>query len=72
MLKLAEKQLALQRLSESIKKTKRKVNSLEYNIIPRMEYVRDEIAFKLEERDRESFTRLKKVKEKAMKREAEA
>ncbi|MBU0662319.1 MAG: V-type ATP synthase subunit D [Candidatus Diapherotrites archaeon] len=71
LLKLSAKQLALNRLAEEIKKTKRKVNSLEYIIIPGMEEVRDSIAFKLEERERESFTRLKKIKERAEKTEAE-
>jgi len=61
---LAEKQLTLQRLADEIQKTKRKVNSLEYLLIPRLNQTKKEISFKLEERAREDFTRLKKIKEK--------
>ena len=64
-LKLVLRQLALNRLAEEIKKTKRKVNSLEYLIVPRLEYAKDFIAFKLEEFERENFIRLKMIKEKA-------
>ncbi len=64
-LKLALKQLSLSRLAEEVKRTKRKVNSLEYSIIPRLEYAKDFISFKLEEFERENFIRLKKIKEKA-------
>lgn len=68
-LKLVVKQLVLDRLAEEVKKTKRKVNSLEYLIIPDLEYKRDFISAKLEEFERENFIRLKKVKEKAEKAE---
>lgn len=64
LMKLSEKQLALQRLGEEISKTKRKVNSLEYLIMPELENVKNLISFKLEELERESFTRLKKIKAK--------
>ncbi len=63
LFRLIEKQLVLQRLADEIQKTKRKVNSLEYLIIPRFEVTSDLINFKLEEREREDFTRLKKIKE---------
>lgn len=64
LMKLAEKQLALNRIADDIKKTKRKVNALEYIIVPRLEAVKDMISFKLEEQERENFTRLKKIKKK--------
>ncbi|MCF7861644.1 V-type ATP synthase subunit D [Candidatus Woesearchaeota archaeon] len=64
LIRLVEKQLVLQRLADEIQKTKRKVNSLEYLIIPSLEGIKSMINFKLEEREREDFTRLKKIKEK--------
>jgi len=64
LMRLAEKQLALRRLGEEISKTKRKVNSLEYLIMPRFEKAKQMISFKLEELERENFTRLKKIKAK--------
>jgi V/A-type H+-transporting ATPase subunit D len=67
LLKLSVKQLALQRLADDIKKTKRKVNSLEYIILPRIEQEKKLIQFKLEELERENFTRLKKIKERSTK-----
>lgn len=66
-LKLSEKQLILKRLSEEIKKTKRRVNSLEYLTIPRLVKTQKFIAFKLEEMERENFSRLKKIKEQTAK-----
>lgn len=65
LLKLGAKQLAFQRLGEEIKKTKRRVNSLEYIIIPRFESALGLIKFKLEELERENFTRLKMIKAKS-------
>ncbi len=64
IIKLSEKQLALNHLGEEIKKTKRRVNSLEYLTIPFLEDVKKLIAFKLEEMERENIGRLKKIKSK--------
>jgi len=61
-IRLVEKQLVLKHLSEEIKKTKRRVNSLEYLTIPRLEKVKRAITFKLEELERENFSRLKIIK----------
>lgn len=61
-IKLAEKQLMLKRLADEIKKTKRRVNSLEYLIMPRLEKIKKNITFKLEELERENFSRLKIIK----------
>ena len=62
LIKLMEKQLILKHLAEEIKKTKRRVNSLEYLTIPRLEQTKKIITFKLEELERENFSRLKKIK----------
>jgi len=72
LLKLAEKQLALYRIAEEIKKAKRKVNSLEYILIPGLEDIVKMIYFKLEKIAGENFSRLKLIKKKAEKREAQA
>ncbi|MCD6413997.1 MAG: V-type ATP synthase subunit D [Candidatus Diapherotrites archaeon] len=65
LLRLVEKQLALKKLAEEIKKTKRRVNSLEYIAIPAIKSEEKMITLKLDELERESFTRLKKIKDKA-------
>jgi len=62
LVRLMEKQLMLKHLAEEIKKTKRRVNSLEYLTIPRLEHTKKIITFKLEELERENFSRLKKIK----------
>ncbi len=61
LIRLMEKQLMLKHLAEEIKKTKRRVNSLEYLTIPRLEQTKKIITFKLEELERENFSRLKKI-----------
>ncbi|PIN69286.1 V-type ATP synthase subunit D [Candidatus Woesearchaeota archaeon CG11_big_fil_rev_8_21_14_0_20_43_8] len=63
IVKMAEKQLVLRNLADELKKTKRRVNALEYIIVPRLISIRDIITFKLEESDRENFARLKKIKQ---------
>lgn len=64
LIRLMEKQLMLKHLAEEIKKTKRRVNSLEYLTMPRLEQTKKIITFKLEELERENFSRLKKIKKK--------
>ena len=63
VLKLSEKEQTVLRLAREIKKTKRRVNALEYIVLPDLEKNIDEIERKLEESERESFVRLKKAKE---------
>ncbi len=62
ILSLAEKEALLEKLSLEINKTKRKVNSLEKVTIPRLEETKKYISQRLEERERETFFTLKKVK----------
>jgi V/A-type H+-transporting ATPase subunit D len=64
MIRLAENQLALKRISDEIKTVKRKVNSLEYLIIPKLKKNQKNISFRLNELERENFARLKLIKAK--------
>lgn len=62
-IRLSEKQMALTSIAKEIKKTKRKVNSLEFIVVPQLEKTVKTITFKLEELARENFTRLKMIKD---------
>ncbi len=66
---LAEIQSTLTRLAKEITETKRRVNALNYIIIPRIVATVRWIKLTLAERERESFVRLKKVKKKITRKE---
>ena len=60
--KLTELENTLVRLLDEIDKNKRRVNALEYIVIPNLERTSREIRFKLEEMEREDIFRLKRFK----------
>ena len=62
VLRLAEIQSALSRLAQEISDTKRRVNALNYVLIPRLQSFIAWINLMLTEREREEFVRLKKIK----------
>ena len=62
LVKLAEIEKTTMMLAEEIEKSKRRVNALEYIMIPDLEETIKYITMKLEENDRSSRTRLMKVK----------
>jgi V/A-type H+-transporting ATPase subunit D len=72
IIKAAEIETSMKKMLDEIEKTKRRVNALEFKVIPELEQARDFIRLRLEEMERESTFRLKKVKGKAEAAEAEA
>lgn len=63
LLKLAEAEKACNMLADEIEKTRRRVNALEYVLIPQMEENIRMITMKLEENERGNLTRLMKTKD---------
>ena len=67
MLQLAEVEKTMQLLAEDIEKTRRRVNALEYVMIPDFQQKIRYISMKLEENERGNITRLMKVKDMILK-----
>ena len=63
MLELAQVEKTMQLLAEEIEKTRRRVNALEYVMIPDLEKNIKYITMKLEENENSTKVRLLKVKE---------
>ena len=63
LLRMAELEKTAQLLAEEIERTRRRVNALEYILIPRYQEITGKIRMRLEENERENITRLMKIKD---------
>jgi V/A-type H+-transporting ATPase subunit D len=70
MIEVAQREQGLRRLVMEIDKTKRRVNALDYIVIPRMKGQVKYISMRLDEMDRDTFSALKHIKKKLQKKES--
>jgi len=62
IVRAAEIETTMKRLLDEIESTKRRVNALEFKVIPELTAARDFIKMRLDEMEREELFRLKKIK----------
>ncbi len=62
IIEAAEVETGIKKLLTEIEKTKRRVNALEFEIIPRLDVQRKFIQMRLDEMDRENVFRMKRIK----------
>jgi len=62
VVRAAEIETTMKRLLDEIESTKRRVNALEFKVIPELTAARDFIKMRLDEMEREELFRLKKIK----------
>ncbi len=64
IVKAAELETTMKKLLDEIERTKRRVNALEFKVLPELEEIERFIRFRLEEMERDNIFRLKKIKKK--------
>jgi len=65
IVRAAEIETTMKRILDEIESTKRRVNALEFKVIPELSEARDFIKMRLDEMEREELFRLKKIKAKS-------
>lgn len=70
LIKLAGMEQTIRAVAEEVQKTRRRANALEYVLIPDLRYARKSITSRLEEISRSDVSRLMKVKQMLVEREA--
>jgi len=67
IVKAAELETTMKKLLDEIERTKRRVNALEFKVLPELEDIERFIRFRLEEMERDNTFRLKRIKNKSAK-----